>query len=155
MSRPPFSLFSLFLCHDLKISVATSKHLCILKYVATLTLLIATKLVHPLSTLCRDLVFLSHPKLLLQHLFCLNKHFHVAEVSVVTDEGPVATDILPLVHHYVATQTILFPTDLHMFFPFSVTTCCLLSQPSSIVNNQIMVLRHKKCCCDTIYLVIA
>ena len=69
-----------------------------------ITLLVATMSVHPLSSLCRDLVFLSLPKLLLQHLFCLNKLFHVAEVSV-------ATDILPSVQHYVATQTILFPTD--------------------------------------------
>ena len=145
---PRFSLFSLFLCHGLKISIATSKHLFILKYVTTLFLLVATRLVHPLSTLCRDLVFLSRPKLLFQHLFCLNKIFHVAEVSVVTDEGSVATDILPSVQHYVATQTIFFPTDLHMFFPFSIATYCLFSRPSSIVNNQIMVLRHRKCCCD-------
>ena len=102
----------------------------------------------------RDLVFLSRPKLLLQHLFCLNKLFHVVEVSVATKEGSVATDILPSVQHYVATQTILFPTDLHMFFPFFVATCCLLSRPSSIVNNQIMVLRHRKCCCDSVFLVI-
>ena len=155
MSQPCFSLFSLFLCYDLKISVATSKHLFILKYVATLTLLVATRLVHPLSTLCRNLVFLSCPKLLLQHLFCLNKLFHVVEFSVATDEGSVTTDILPSVQHYVATQTILFPADLHMFFSFSIATCCLLSRPSSIINNQIMVLRHKKCCCDTVSLVIA
>ena len=147
MSRPHFSLFSLFLCRDLKISVATSKHLFILKYVATLTLLVVTRLVHPLSTICCDLVFLSRLELLLQHIFYLNKLFHVVEVSVVTnegsvttDEGSIATDILPSVQHYVTTQTILFPTDLHMFFPFSVATYCLLSCPSSIVNNQIMVL---------------
>ena len=30
---------------------------------------------------------LSRPKLLLQHLFCLNKLFHVAEVSVATKDG--------------------------------------------------------------------
>ena len=120
----------------------TSKYLSSLKYVATLTLLVATWSVHPLSTLCRDLVFLSRPKLLLQHLFYLNKFFHVAEVSVTIEEGSVTTDILPSVQHYVATQTILFPADLHMIFPFSVTTFCLLSRPSSIVNNQIMVLRH-------------
>ena len=139
----------------MNISVATSKHLFSLKYVATLTLLVATRSIHPLRTLCRDLVFLPRPKLLLQHLFCLNKLFHVAKVSVATNEGSVATDILPSVQHYVATQTILFPTELHMFFPFSVATCCLLSRPSSIVNNQIMVLRHRKCCCNTVYLVIA
>ena len=155
MSRPRFSLFILFLCRDLKNYVTTSKHLFILKYVATLTPLVATKLVHPLSTLCRDLVFLSCPKLLLQHLFCLNKLFHVAKVSVATVEGSIATDILPSVQHYVATQTILFPSDLYMFFPFFVATYCLLLQPSSIVNNQIMVLRHRKCCCDMISLVIA
>ena len=155
MSRPRFSLFILFLCRDLKIYVTTSKYLFILKYVSTLTLLVATRLVHPLSTLCRDLVFLSCPKLLLQHLFGLNKLFHVAKVSVATVEGSIATNILPSVQHYVATQTILFPYDLHMFFPFFVATYCLLSRPSSIVNNQIMVLRHRKCCCDTISLVIA
>ena len=143
------------MCCDLKISVATSKHLFSLKYVATLTLFVSTVSVHPLSTLFRNLVLLSRPKLLLQHLFCLNKLFHVTEVSVRTDEGFVATDILPLVQHYVATQTILFPADLHMFFPFSVATCYLLSRPSSIVKNQIMVLRHKKCCCVTVSLVIA
>ena len=148
LSRPRFSLFSLFLCRDLKISVATSKHFFILKYVTTLTLLVATRLAHPLSTLCHNLVFLSHPKLLLQHLFCLNKFFHVAKVNV-------ATYILPLVQHYVATQNILFTTDLHMFFPFSIATYCLMSRPSSIVNNQIMVLRHRKCFCDTVSLVIA
>ena len=54
----------------------------------------------------------------------------------------IVTYIHPSVQHYVATQTILFPADLHMFFPFSVATCCLLSRLSSIVNNQIMVLRH-------------
>ena len=135
MSRPRFSLFSLFLCRDLKISIVTSKYLFRLKYVATLTLLVATRLVHPLSTFCRDLVFLSRPKLLLQHLLCLDKLFHVAEVNVAIDEGSVATDILPSVQHYVITQTILFPADLHMFFPFSVITYCLLSRPSSIVNN--------------------
>ena len=140
MLRPRFSLFILFPCHDLKISHATSKHLFILKYVATLTLLVATRLVNPLSTLCRDLVFLSRSKLLLHHLFCLNKLLHVAKVSFTTDEGSVATDILPLVQHYVGTQTILFPTNLHMFFPFSVVTYYLLSRPSSIVNNQIIVL---------------
>ena len=116
------------------------KTLLSLKYVATLTLLVATRLVHPLSTLCHDQVFLLRPKLFLQHLFCLNKLFLVAEVSVATEEGSVATDTLPSVQYYVATQTILFLADLHMFFPFSVTTCCLLSRPSSIVNNQIMVL---------------
>ena len=137
------------------IYAATSKHLFSLKYVATLTLLVSTRLDHPLSTLYRDLVFLSRPKLLLQHLFYLNKLFHVVEVSVMTYEGYVAIDILPSVHHYVATQTILFPADFHMFFSFSVATCCLLSRPSSIVNNQIMVLRHRKCCCNTISLVIA
>ena len=105
--------------------------------------------------LYRDLVFLSCPKLLLQHLFCLNKLFHVAKVSVATVEGSIAIDILPSVQHYIATQTILYPYDLHMFFPFFVTTYCLLSLPSSIVNNKIMVLRHRKCCCDTISLVIA
>ena len=130
------------------------KHLFSFKYVSTLTLLVATRLVHPLSAVCRDLVFLSRPKLLLQHLFCLNKLFHVVEVSVATYEGSVATYILPSVQHYVATQTILVPADLHTFFPFSVSTCCLLSRPSSIVNNQIMVLLHKKCCCDTVSLVI-
>ena len=118
----------------------TSKHLFNLKYVATLTLLF------------RDLVFLLRPKLLLQHLLCLNKLFHVAEVSVEIEEGSVAT--LPSVQHYVPTQTILFPTNLHMFFPFSVMTCCLMSRPSSIVNNQIMVLRHGKCC-ETVSWVIA
>ena len=133
----------------------TSKHLFILKYVATLTLLVATRLVHPLSTLYRDLVFLSRPKLLLQHLFCLNKLFHVTEVSVTKEDGFVAIDILPSVQHYVATQTILFPTDLHMFFSFSVATYCLLSRLNSIVNNQEMLLQHRKCCCDTISLVIA
>ena len=160
MSRNDFfafrsSLFSLFLSHNLEISVATSKHFIILKDVVTLTLLVATKLVHPLCTLYRNLVFLSRPKLLLQHILCLNKLFHVAEVSVTTDEGSIAIDILPSVQHYVTTQTILFPTDLHMFFPFSIATCYLLSRPSSIVNNQIMVLRHRKCCCDTVSLVIA
>ena len=65
------------------------------------------------------------------------------------------TDTLPSVHYYVATQTILFPANLHMFFPFPVETCCLLSRPSSIVNNQIMVLGHRKCCSDMISLVIA
>ena len=155
MSRPRFSLFSLFLCRGLKISVATSKHLFILKYVATLTLLLATRLVHPLSPLCRDLVFLSHPKLLLQHIFCLNKLFQVAEVNVAKDKGSIATDILPSVQHYVTTQTILFLADLHMFFPFSVMTCCLMSRPSSIVNNHIMVLRHKKYCCDMVSMVIS
>ena len=138
----------------MKISVATSKHLFILKYVATLTLLVATRLVHPLSILCHDLVFLSRHKLLLQHIFCLNKLFHVGEVSVTLDDGSVATNILPSVQHYVATQTILFPTDLHMIFSFSVVTCYLLSRLSSIDNNQIMVLRHRKCFCDTISLVI-
>ena len=72
------------------------------------------------------------------------------------------TDILTSVQHYVATQTILFPADLHMFFPFSVATCCLLSRPSSIVNQsgnivatQEMLLRHVffgnclEFCCDT------
>ena len=155
MSLPRFSLFNLFLCCDLNISLATSKHLFILKYVATFILLIATRLVHPLSTLCRDLVFLLRPKLLLQHLFCLNKLFHVAEVNVMIDVGSVMIDILPSVQHYVATQTILFPVDLHMFFPFCVATYCLMSRPSSIVNNQIMVLRYRKCCCDSISLVIA
>ena len=111
LSRPRFSLFSLFLCRDLMISMATSKHLLSLKSVATLTLLIATRLVHPLSILCRDLVFLSRPKLLFQHLFCLNKLFHVAEVSVTTEESSVATYILPSVQHYVVTQIILFPTN--------------------------------------------
>ena len=148
-------MFNLFLCRNLKISVATSKHLFSLKYVTTLTLLVATRSDHPLSTLCRDLVFLSRHKLLLQHLLYLNKLFHVAEVSVVIDEGSITIDILPSVQHYVATQTILFPTDLHMFFPFSVTTCCLLSRPRSIVNNQIMVFGHRKCCCDTVSLVIS
>ena len=85
---------------------------------------------------------LSRPKLLLQHLFCINKLFHVAKVSVAIEEGSIATDILPSVQHYVITQTILFPTDLHMFFPFSVATCCLLSRPTSIVNNYIIVLRQ-------------
>ena len=135
MSRPRFSMFSLFLCRDLKIFVAASKHLFILKYVATLTLLVAAKLVHPLSTLCHDLIYLSRPNLLLQHLLCLNKLFHVAEVSVVIDEGSIVTDILPLVQHYVATQTILFPADVHMLFPFFITTYCLLSRPILIVNN--------------------
>ena len=88
-------------------------------------------------------------------LFCLNKLFHVAEVSVATEEGSIVIGILPSIQHYVATQTILFPGDLHMFFPFTVATCCLLSRPSSIVNNQIMVLRHKNCCCDSVSLVIA
>ena len=155
MLRPRFSLFSLFLCRDPKISIATSKHLFILKNVATLTLLVATRLVHPLSTLCRDLVFLSRPKLLLQQLLCLNKIFHVAEASVVIDEGSVVIGILPSVQHYVATQTILFPANLHMFFPFFIATYCLLSRPSSIANNQIMVLQHRKCCCDMVSLVIA
>ena len=132
-----------------------SKHLLSLKYVTTLTYLIATKSVHPLSTLFRDLVFLLRPQLLLQHLFCLNKLFHVEKVSVATEEGSVITDILPSVQHYVATQTILFPTDQHMFFPFSVVTCCLLSRPSSIVNNQEMLLQHRKCCCDMVSLVIS
>ena len=126
MLRPRFSLFSLFLCRDLKIFFKTSKHLFNLKYVTTLTLLITTRLVNPLSTLCRDLVFLSCPKLLLQHLLCLNKLFHVAEVSVGTHEGSVLINILPSVQHYVATQIILFPADLHMFFSFSVATCYLL-----------------------------
>ena len=139
----------------MKISIATSKHFFILKYVTTLTLLVATKLVHPLSTLCRNLVFMSRLKLLLQHLFCLNKLFHVAKVNVAIDKGSVAIDILPSIQHYVTTQTILFPADLHMCFPFSVATYCLLSRLSSIVNNQIMVLRHRKCCCDTVSLVIA
>ena len=155
VSRPRFSLFSLFLCRDLKISVMTSKHLLSLKYVATLILLITARSVHPLSNFCRNLVFLSRPKLLLQHLFYLNKLFQVAEVSVEIEECSVATDILPSVQIYVATQTILFPVDLHMFFPFSIMTCCLLSQPSSIVNNYIMVLRHSKCYCDMVSLVIA
>ena len=127
-------MFSLFICRDLKISVATSKHLFILKYVTTLTLLVATRLVHPLSTLCHDLVFLSCQKLILQHRFCLNKLFHVTEVNVATYEGSFAIDILPSVQDYVATQTILFPTDVHMFFPFSVVTYYLLSRLSSIVN---------------------
>ena len=128
------SLFILFWSRDLKISVTTSKHLLILKYVTTLTLLVATGLVHPLSTLCHDLVFLSRPKLLIQHLFCLNKLFHVAEVSVATYEGSVTIDILPLVQHYVTTQTILFPADLHIFFPFSVTTWGLMS-PHGFFSN--------------------
>ena len=37
---------------------------------------------------------LSRPKLLLHHLFCLNKIFHVVEVNVATEEGSVMTDIL-------------------------------------------------------------
>ena len=65
------------------------------------------------------------------------------------------TDILPSVQHYLSTQTILFPTGLHMFFPFSVANYCLLLRPSLIVYNQIMVLRHKKCCYDTISLVFS
>ena len=81
MLRPCFSLFSLFLSRDLKISVATSKHIFILKYVATLTLLVSTRLVHPLSTLCRDLVFLSRPKLLLQH-FSISTNFSMLQKLV-------------------------------------------------------------------------
>ena len=52
----------LFLCRDMKIYVATSKHLFILKYVGTLTLLVATKLVHPLSALFSRPSFLVAPE---------------------------------------------------------------------------------------------
>ena len=120
LSRRHFSACSIFSCRDLKISVVTSIHLLSLKYVTKLNLLVATMSVHKLSTLCRDLVFLSRPKLLLQHLFCLNKLFHVAKFSVAIEEGSFETYIFPSVQHNVVTQTILFLTDLHMFFPFSI-----------------------------------
>ena len=118
LSRPSFSgcditflPLAYLLCRDLKISVTTSKHLLSLKYVVILTLLVATRSVHPLSILCRNLLFLSRPKLLFQHLFCLNKLFHIAEVSVATEEDSVATDTFSSVQYYVATQTILSPVD--------------------------------------------
>ena len=130
-----FLVFNLFLCRNWKISVATSKHLLSLKYVATLTLPVTTRSVHPLSTLCRDLDFLVVTQTSSSISFLSQQTFHVAKVSIATDECSVQTDILPSVQLYVATQTILFPDDLKMLFPFSVTTCYLLSRPSSIVNN--------------------
>ena len=44
--QPYLSVFSLFLCHDLKIPIATSKPLFSLKYVATLNSFVVTRLVH-------------------------------------------------------------------------------------------------------------
>ena len=143
MSRPHFSLFSLFLCHNLKISVATSKHLFILKYGATLTLLVATRVVHPLSTLCRDLVFLLRPKLLLQHLFCLNKLFHVTK-SVLRQTRVLSRQIFCLQFSIMSQHKLSCSQLTCICFSHS------LLRPSSIVNNQIMVLRHMKCCCDTV-----
>ena len=133
------------MCRDLKIYFATSKHLFISKYIATLTLLVATRSVHLLSTLYRDLVFLSCHKLLLQHLFCLNKLFHVEEVSFATDESSIAIDILSSVQHYVATQTILFPTCIYFSHSLSrpVVFCRDLAQLSTI----------RLWCCDTINVV--
>ena len=109
VSRPLFLVTTGLFCVQL-ISVSRpkdlyreSKHLLSLKFVATLTLLVATRSVHPLSTLYRDLNFFSS-------IFSVST-IHVTEVSVATEEGSIVIDILPSVQHYIATQTILFPAD--------------------------------------------
>ena len=162
MSRPCFSLLSSFLCRDPKISVTIIKTPFKLEVCRN----IDSPCYNQVSSSIKH--SLSKPSFLVETLtsssasFRLNKFFYVTEVSVATEEGSVATDILLPVQHYVATQTNLFPADLYMFFPFSVAICCLLSRTSSIVNQsrnvvatQELLLRHRKCCCDTFSLVIA
>ena len=123
------------LCRDIK-------HLFILKSILTLTLLVATRHVHPLSTLCRDLVLLSFPKLLLQHLLCLNKIFHVAKVSVATYSGSVTTDILRSVQHYVQ----------HKLSCSQLTCICFshfVSRPAVFCRDLAQLSTIKLWCCHT------
>ena len=94
------------------------------KYVTTLVSFLSTKAIQQVNISCRDPDFLA------------------------------ATETSSFNSASCRNTTILFLTNLHVFFPFSVATYCLLSRPSSIVNNQIMVLRHRKCCWDMVSLVI-
>ena len=59
--------------------------------------------------------------------FLSQQNFPCCRSQCSDREDSIMTDILPSVQHYVATQTILIPADLHMYFPFSVATYCLLS----------------------------
>ena len=60
--RPCLSMFSLFLCRDLNISVVTSKLLFSLKSIATLNSFVVTKSVHQVSITCGDFISLSGPE---------------------------------------------------------------------------------------------
>ena len=64
LSRPCLYVFSLFLCRDLNISVAASKLLFSLKYVATLNSFVVIKSVHYISFTCCDFLSLSGPETL-------------------------------------------------------------------------------------------
>ena len=65
ISRPCFSLFSLILCCNIKIDVATWTYFLSLKYVATLGSFVATRPVQQVSVICRDINFLVATKLLI------------------------------------------------------------------------------------------
>ena len=94
---PCLFVFSLFLCRDLNIFVATSKLLFIMQYVVTLNSCIAIMSFHYFSITCHDFVSLSGQETLSssvaifitlsRHNFfiqCRNRIFQVAIISVVT-----------------------------------------------------------------------
>ena len=82
LSRPRFSLFSLFLCCNSKIHVATYTYLPSLKYVATLGSFVVTRPVQQVSVICCDINFLIATELLLSVLSSISTSSPMLQESV-------------------------------------------------------------------------
>ena len=80
--RPRFSLFSLFVCCDIKIHVRTYIYLLNLKYVATLGSFVATRPVQQVSVTSRDINFLVATELLLSVLSSISTSSSMLQESV-------------------------------------------------------------------------
>ena len=129
-------MFSRFLCRDLKISVATSKHLFSLKYVATLTFLVATRPVHPLSILSRDLNFFSS-------IFSVSTNFSMLQKSMSQQKRVLSRQIFCL-QFSIMSQ--------HKLFSSQLTSICFshsLSQLAVFCRDLAQLLTIRLLCCDT------
>ena len=117
------------MCRDLKISVMTSKHIFSLKYVVTLILLVATKLVHPLSTVCHNLNFFFI-------IFSVSTNFSMLQKSVSRQTWVLSRQIFCLQFSIMSQHKLSCSQLTCICFSQSLlrpaVLCCDLAQLSTI-----------------------
>ena len=103
LSRPRFSLFSSFLCCDINIHVATQTYLLSLKYVATLSSLVATRPFQTVIVSCRDIDFLVVTELLLSVLSFVSTNTSMLQESVL-QQGKLCREIDSAFWSFIMSQ---------------------------------------------------
>ena len=137
LSRPCLSVFNLFLCRDLSISVTTSKLLFSLKYVATLNSFVAIRSVHYVSFTCRDFVSLSGPETLsfsVATFITLSRHKLCLLFFLVSQHKLICRSILPILFfNFLSRHKISCRDRISAFFLF------LLSQQELSCRDRLLL----------------